>query len=136
MATRAAAVQTPGEVPMTATEVKHRHEEAMAAANAAAAPTMEKLQAQIAAMGAMMQQLQANQRAIPSEAKANADNLPDMASLDLDAINKGSTPVLTRQGWIVPANFGADPVSLAEKAAQEKRDATLMKLAEVAAGKA
>jgi len=95
---------------------------------------MEELQAQIAAMGAMMQQMQANQRVIPSQAQAEA--LPDMASLDLDAINKGSSPVLTRQGWIVPPNYGADPVLLAEKVAQEKRDATLMKLAEVAATKA
>ena len=123
MATRAAAVQTPGETPAPADQTA-----------GSAGPTMEELQAQIAAMGAMMQQLQANQRVVP--AQAQAETLPDMAALDVDAINKGSTPVLTRQGWIVPTNFGSDPVALAEKAAQEKRDATLMKLAEVAATKA
>lgn len=124
MATRATAVQTPGESPAHADQP----------AGAAGGPSIEDLQAQIAAMAAMMQQLQANQRVIPAQAQAEA--LPDLAALDVDEINKGATPVLTRQGWIVPPNFGADPVSLAEKVAQEKRDAALMKLAEAAASKA
>lgn len=134
MATRrATAVQTPGDTPTTA--------QADQPATAAPGSTVEELQAQLAAqqqqmaaMMAMMQNLQANQRVIPAQAQADA--LPDMADLDMDEINRGSTPVLTRQGWIVPPNYAADPVSLAEKAAQEKRDAALMKLAEAAAKKA
>lgn len=120
MATRAAAVHTPGESP--------------APADQTAGPTMEELQAQIAAMGAAMQQLQANQRIIP--AQAQAQSLPDMADIDLTAVNHGSSPVLTRQGWIVPPNFGADPVMLAEEKAKREERAALMRLAEVAAGKA
>lgn len=130
---RATAVQTPGDTPTPAP--------ADTSATSAPGSTVEELQAQLAAqqqqmaaMMAMMQNLQANQRVIPAQAQADA--LPDMADLDLDEINRGSTPVLTRQGWIVPPNHGADPVSLAEKAAQEKRDAALMKLAEAAAKKA
>jgi hypothetical protein len=122
MATRAAAVHTPGESPAPADQT------------AGAAPTMEELQAQIAAMGAAMQQLQANQRVIP--AQAQAQSLPDMADIDLTEVNHGSTPVLTKQGWIVPPNFGADPVMLAEEKAKREERAALMKLAEVAAAKA
>lgn len=130
---RATAVQTPGDTPTPAP--------ADTPATAAPGSTVEELQAalasqaeQMAAMMAMMQNLQANQRVIPAQAQADA--LPDMAEIDLEEINRGSTPVLTRQGWIVPPNYAADPVSLAEKAAQEKRDAALMKLAEAAAKKA
>ena len=130
---RATAVQTPGDTPTTAP--------ADQPATAAPSSTVEELQAQLAAqqqqmaaMMTMMQNLQANQRVTPAQAQAEA--LPDMGDLDLDEINRGSTPVLTRQGWIVPPNYGADPVSLAEKAAQEKRDAALMKLAEAASNKA
>jgi len=122
MATRATAVQTPGESPAPADQT------------AGAGPTMEELQAQIAAMGAAMQQLQANQRVIP--AQAQAQSLPDMADIDLTEVNHGSTPVLTKQGWIVPPNFGADPVMLAEEKAKREERAALMKLAEVAAAKA
>lgn len=124
MATRAAAVHTPGESPAPADQT----------AGAASGPTMEELQAQIAAMGAAMQQLQANQRVIP--AQAQAQSLPDMADIDVTAVNHGSTPVLTKQGWIVPPNFGADPVMLAEEKAKREERAALMRLAEVAAAKA
>lgn len=133
MATRAADVQTPGEKPAPADQPE--------TSAPAAGPTVEELQAQLAAqqeqmaqMMAIMQNLQANQRIVP--AQALADSLPDIAEVDVDEINKGSSPVLTRQGWVVPPSFGADPNLLAEKVAQEARDAALMKLAEVAANKA
>ena len=133
MATRAA-VQTPGETP-----------QAPAADQAPAAPaapaTVEELQAALAAQSAQMQalmgmmaNLQANQRAVPAQAKAEA--LPDSASLDIDEINRGSSPVLTRQGWIVPPSYAADPVKLEEDKAKREERKALMALASAAAAKA
>lgn len=133
MATRAA-VQTPGDAPAPAP-----------AAETIAAPapgaTVEELQAALAAQSAQMQQLmgmmaglQANQRAVPAQASAEA--LPDMADLDLAEINAGTSPVLTRQGWIVPPSYGADPVMLEEKQEEKRRTAALVKLAEAASKKA
>ena len=133
MATRAA-VQTPGETP-----------QAPAADQASAAPaapaTVEELQAalaaqsaQLQAMAGMMANLQANQRAVPAQAKAEA--LPDAASIDIDEINRGSSPVLTRQGWIVPPSYAADPVKLAEEQAKREERKALMALASAAASKA
>ena len=135
MATRAAAVQTPGETTTPA------QADTPATGAVPGGATVEELQAALAAQAAQMQQLmgmvanlQANQRAVPAQAAADA--LPDVADLDLDEINRGSTAVLTRQGWIVPPNFGADPVQLAEEQARRDERAALMKLAEVAAQKA
>lgn len=129
MATRAA-VQTPGETPATTAE-----------STAAAPATVEELQAALAAQSAQMQQLmgmvaglQANQRTVPSQAAAQA--LPAMSEVDVDEINRGSTPVLTRDGWIVPPNHGADPAKLAKEKAEEQERAAILKLAEVAAAKA
>lgn len=133
MATRAA-VQTPGETtPAPAAD--------QAPAAPAAPASVEELQAALAAQSAQMQalmgmmaNLQANQRVVP--AQAVAESLPDSASLDIEEINRGSSPVLTRQGWIVPPSYAADPVKLAEEQAKREERAALMKLAEVAANKA
>ena len=129
MATRAA-VQTPGEPTTPASEDTQP----------AAGATIEDLQAQLAAQSAQMAQmmaamgqLQANQRTVPAQAQAEA--LPDLADVDMTAINAGSTPVLTRQGWIVPPNFGSDPVMLAEEQAKREERAALMQLAQAAASK-
>lgn len=119
MATRREA-QTPGDMPQSEP--------------GEAGSSVEVLQAQIQQLMGAMAQLQANQRTIPAQVQAQA--LPDMADIDLTAVNQGSSPVLTKQGWIVPPNFGADPVMLAEEKAKREERAALMKLAEVAAAKA
>jgi hypothetical protein len=127
MATRAA-VQTPGEAPAT-----------VPAATPAA--SVEELQAMVAAQAAQMAQLmgmvgalQANQRTVPAEAAAQS--LPSMTDVDVDEVNKGSVPVLTKDGWIVPPQFSADPVKLAEDEAKRQERKALMTLAESVAAKA
>jgi hypothetical protein len=127
MATRAA-VQTPGEAPADQ-------------ASAAPAASVEQLQAALAAqqaqmaqMMATMQQLMANQRTVPAEAAAQS--LPSMTDVDVDEVNKGSVPVLTKDGWIVPPQFSADPVKLAEDEAKRQERKALMTLAESVAAKA
>lgn len=130
MATRREA-QTPGDVPMTATEVNERYADGIAAVGSA---SVEVLQAQIQQLMGAMAQLQANQRTIPSQVQAQA--LPDIADIDITEVNHGSSPVLTKQGWIVPPSHGADPVLLAEEKAKREERAALMKLAEAAAAKA
>lgn len=117
MATRREA-QTPGDIPQ---------------ADPGEASTVEVLQAQIQQLMGVMAQLQANQRTIPAQVQAQA--LPDISEIDLNEVNHGSSPVLTKQGWIVPPNYGADPVMLAEEKAKRQERAALMKLAEVAAAK-
>lgn len=68
---------------------------------------------QMSAMMAAVTQLQANQvRQAPSAKVSQEAALPDISEVDLKAINEGNTPVLTKQGWVVPVNFGTDPAQL------------------------
>lgn len=126
MATRPP-VQTPGDTPQQPEP-------------SATGATVEELQAALAAQAAQMQQLmgmvanlQANQRAVPAQAVAQA--LPEVADLDLDEINQGTTPVLTRQGWVVPPSYGADPVALQKERQEAAKTDALVKLAEAAVAK-
>lgn len=133
------AVQTPGETP-TAPAAGQPSADAFQAvgtnlsddAGPADGATNEELRAmvaaqnaQISAMMAAVTQLQANQvRQAPTARQSQEAALPDSANLDIDAINKGNTPVLTKQGWIVPPAFGTDPARL-----QQLKDEALQRQA-------
>jgi hypothetical protein len=58
-----------------------------------------------------------------------------MDDLDVNEINRGSTPVLSKQGWIVPPNFGADPVMLEKERQEAEQRAAIVQLAKAAAKK-
>lgn len=109
------AVQTPGEEPTQAptenagdigsTETT----EVLKDKNPAAEPTVADLLAiikqqadQVAGLTAAVQNLNRAQ----SPAARVTEELPDIDSLDKAKIK---TPVLTKQGWLVPETFGANP---------------------------
>jgi hypothetical protein len=118
MARTPAAVQTPGEAP--AADQPSPDAAAPAAGLSPDSDNIDDLRAlvkqqaeQMSAMMAAVTQMQANQsRAVPSQSMENS--LPDIADVDLAKINAGQTPVLTKQGWVVPATFGTDPARLQE----------------------
>jgi hypothetical protein len=45
-------------------------------------------------------------RAVPTKARAEAEDLPDQGSIDASKISRA---VLTKQGWIVPPRMGSHP---------------------------
>lgn len=141
-------VQTPGDTPTTSTDTPTG--EATGAATEAGQPTadafqaqgtqlnppavdpgaasMEQLQAmveaqnrQIAALLGAVENLQRVQTS-PAAQVAQASELPKLKDVDLAAINAGSTPVLTQEGWVVPPTHGTDPARL-----QELRDAAVQR---------
>lgn len=115
------AVQTPGETP-TAPAAGQPAADAFQAVGtdlsgdepaAEEDPKVIALQAQVSALMAAVTQLQANQvRQAPTPKQSQEAALPDISEVDLKAINEGNTPVLTKQGWVVPVNFGTDPAQL------------------------
>lgn len=66
--------------------------------------------AQLAALMAKVESLEARVMA-PVAKRANpAANLPDADSIDLDEFNRtAKTPILTKQGWLVPEQYGSIP---------------------------
>lgn len=81
--------------------------------------------AQISALMGAVTQMQANQaRPAPSTKVSQEDALPDTKDVNVAAINAGNSPVLTKQGWIVPPAFGTDPAHL-----QKLRDEALQRQA-------
>jgi len=56
--------------------------------------------------------LEAKVAAAPAAAarppKTESDALPDQSSVNPDTIK---SPVLTKQGWVVPTDFGANPAA-------------------------
>lgn len=139
MARTPRAVSTPGETP-TATEAGQDATQSTGDAfqaqatqlgdQGSAAPAAETSDsdlralvaaqnAQIAALMGAVAQLQRTQAAPTAKAALEA-SLPDIDSVDVDKINEGNTPVLTKQGWVVPPTYGTDPARL-----QELRDQAL-----------
>lgn len=136
------AVQTPGE-PTTAAPADQPAADAFQAvvsdtsADAAPAGTIDvsALQAQIAAQNAQISalmsavtQMQDNQ-ARPTPKQAQDDALPDINSVDIKAINDGDAAVLTKQGWVVPVNLGANPKDVLDRKDAALQREALIKLA-------
>lgn len=98
---KVAAAQVPGEIP----EVTE------------AAPVEQANDATVtipaAQLAAMMQKLEALEARVmaPVAKRVNPEAaLPDADSIDLDKFNAtAKTPILTRQGWLVPEQYGAIP---------------------------
>ena len=65
--------------------------------------TLEAMQAQLDAMAAKLTKLDG---ARPVVRKGVQPDLPDQDGVDPDKIK---TPVLTKQGWVVPTEYGAAP---------------------------
>jgi len=65
--------------------------------------TLEAMQAQMDAMAAQLTKLDG---ARPVVRKGVGLNLPDQDTVDPDKIK---TPVLTKQGWVVPTEYGSAP---------------------------
>lgn len=98
--------------------------------------SMEQLRAMVEAqnqqIAALIGTVQGLQRAqvSPAAQVAQASVLPKLEDVDLAAINAGSTPVLTQQGWVVPPTHGTDPSHLEKlraEAEQRKLNAALTK---------
>ena len=92
--------QTPGEVvedPVEAVEV------AAPAAGAEETVTVSKSQLEAIVAVAVKKAVAAGPVV---SAKASDENLPDQSTVDPLKIKK---PVLTKQGWVVPDKFGANP---------------------------
>lgn len=138
------AVQTPGETPTApaagqpaadafqavGTDLSGDSSPADGATNEELRAMVAAQSAQISAMMAAVTQLQANQvRQAPMPKQSQEASLPDISTLDVEAINKGNTPVLTKQGWVVPVNFGTDPAvlqKLKDEALQRQAMTTLV----------
>lgn len=130
-------VQTPGETP-TADQAGQPAGDAfqaeatqtsvdLAEQPAEGGSELAQLKAMVAAQNAQIASLMAAvsnvQRTQPTPtAKSLEASLPDLDSVDVEAINQGNTPVLTKQGWIVPPTYGTDPARL-----QELRDQALQR---------
>jgi hypothetical protein len=130
-------VQTPGETPTAdqagqaagdafqaeATQTSVDQTEQAAAGDSEIAQLKAMVIAQNATIASLTAAVSNVQRTQPTPtAKSLEASLPDLDSVDVDAINAGNTPVLTKQGWIVPPTYGTDPARL-----QELRDAALQR---------
>lgn len=78
--------------------------------DAAAEGTVSVSQAEFEAMQAELAALRAAKAAgqAPKRTAEPSDALPDQSSVDADTIK---APVLTRQGWVVPTEFGTPPAA-------------------------
>lgn len=117
MAKTPAAPQVPGAIPPAAdpapsTAPDPTQPVAEAAAPAAEGDTVAVPKAQLDALLAKMADLEAKVAAAPAAAarppKTEGENLPDQSSVNPDTIK---SPVLTKQGWVVPTDFGANPAA-------------------------
>ena len=93
--------QVPGETPTPAAED-------LAPATTTTETTGETVEVskhELAALLARVAALEANP--VPAARRANPDvDLPDQKDIDQ---SKLKSPVLTKQGWLVPENYGANP---------------------------
>lgn len=117
MAKTPAAPQVPGAIPPAADPAPSTAPEptqpvAEDAGPAPEADTVAVPKAQLDALLAKMADLEAKVAAAPAAAarppKTESDALPDQSSVNPDAIK---SPVLTKQGWVVPTDFGANPAA-------------------------
>lgn len=93
---RVAAVKTPGEVQAPVEEVK----ESVSVDRS----LLEALQAQIASLSSEVRTLRNN-----APQSRQVDPVAELPSADGIDVTKLKTPVLTKQGWLVPENYGANP---------------------------
>jgi hypothetical protein len=97
------APQVPGETPTPAAEAQTP--ETPTTENAAPDETVTVSKSELAALLARVAALEANPA--PTAKRANPDaDLPDQDSIDLAKLK---LPVLTKQGWLVPESYGANP---------------------------
>lgn len=62
--------------------------------------------AQFASLMARIETLESRPQPARASQAYRLEKLPDESSIDLSTLKQ---PVLTKQGWIVPADFGAQP---------------------------
>jgi hypothetical protein len=111
--TKARAVQTPGEAPTAPATETPPADAFQATGTTTGEPegelSNEELRAMIKAQAEQINSLAAavqNVSRAQQPARAAAEELPDIDSLDKVTI---TTPVLTKQGWYVPATHGSHP---------------------------
>lgn len=86
---------------------------------------VERQGEQMANMMAAMQNMARSQSGAPKPAAAESA-LPDQSEID---VSKLQTPVLTRQGWIVPPDFGTPAEFKQEQKDRETMRAAMQKIA-------
>jgi len=95
------APQVPGETPTPAAE----DQAPSATTETPADETVAVPKAQLDALLARVAALEANPAPVARRANPDA-SLPDQDDVDLSTLK---SPVLTKQGWLVPTGFGANP---------------------------
>lgn len=98
------APQVPGETPTPAAE-DQSPESTTKETPAAAEETVTVSKAELAALMARVAALEANPAPVAKRANPDAD-LPDQGDIDQAKLK---SPVLTKQGWLVPEGYGANP---------------------------
>lgn len=133
-------IQTPGEVPQTPETPETPKPDAFTAValQTGMEPEqgesevdrlnriVEAQQAQMASLTAAIQALargQQNNGAKPGQIEGK---LPDQSEINIATLE---SPVLTRQGWLVPADYGMSPEDRAERERQRMTDKALQALA-------
>lgn len=96
------APKVPGETPTPAAEDQATE---ATTTETPADETVAVPKAQLDALMARVAALEANPAPVVRRANPEA-SLPDQDSINLDALK---SPVLTKQGWLVPTGFGANP---------------------------
>lgn len=86
-------------------------------------------QDQIAALTGAVQNIARGQQGHSPNAPAPASTLPDQASVDMATLE---APVLTRQGWLVPHEYGMSPEKRQENEDRNLTRIAMQKLAEKA----
>lgn len=108
MAKNTAAPKVPGEPAVENTE--NQQPEVLAETEAPQAPQGEETvtvpKSQLDALFARVAALESKPAAAPR--RSNPEDLPDERDIDPKAIK---SPVLTKQGWVVPETYGANPAA-------------------------
>lgn len=127
------AVQIPGEPPAEPTTEKPELQAVAVQTGMEdmAEPTeLDRLRAMVDAQSAQIANLMGAVQNMARSAHGNGEKpsqsdggLPDAASVDLGTI---AAPVLTKQGWIVPPDYGMPPEAKAERVRQQQIDKILL----------
>lgn len=111
--TRTAAPKVPGEISAPAEDQNDQDtapdaQEATTAADPVTVErtTLEDLLATVAELKKEVKTLKAAKPAVVSKSRAPVAELPDADSIDPNTLK---SPVLTKQGWLVPDTFGSNP---------------------------
>lgn len=116
--------QTPGQAPQTAGATTQTGQgdaadpsllqgDAAGAGNPGSASDEETVlvsKADLSALMARIQALESRPRQAASSGKVAEESLPDQSEISVTKIQR---PVLTKQGWVVPAKFGSNPAAKA-----------------------